>query len=112
MGNATPDHPWLKGVPAAETLAQTPQARQLLIAVNAPSQMSKPYAVAPEVPIDRVEALRYAFGQAVADPEFLAEVTRAQLALAPLIGSEVLAQATQVLDLPPEVLGKLKEILK
>ncbi len=112
MGSKTPDHPWLKGVPAAETLAKTSEAKQLLAAVNLPSEMSKPYAVAPEVPKDRVEALRQAFSKVVADKEFLSEAERAQLEVTPLSAQEVEARVSQILDTPPTVMAKLKEILK
>ena len=79
MGNRTPDHPWLQGVPAAENLATTAESRQLLATVNGPSQMSKPYAVAPEVPRERVEALRQALTAVAADAEFLGEAEKAKL---------------------------------
>ncbi|MBI4491902.1 MAG: hypothetical protein HY690_03815 [Chloroflexi bacterium] len=112
MGGKTPDHPWLKGVPAAETLAKTPEARQLLVAVNAPSEMSKPYAVAPEVPKERVQALRQAFAQVAADKDFQAEIEKAKLEVTYSAGPEVEARVKQVLDTPPAVADKLKTMLK
>ncbi len=112
MGSRTPDHPWLQGVPAAENLAPTQEGRQLLALVNGPSQMSKPYAVAPEVPRDRVEALRQALTAVTNDSEFLAEAEKAKLDVVPLTGAEVEEKVRQILDSPPTVVAKLKEILK
>lgn len=112
MGSKTPDHPWLKGVPTAESFAKTPEAKQLLAAINAPSEMSKPYAVGPEVPRDRVEALRNAFNKVVADPDFSAEVEKAQFQAIPLTAQEVETRVKQLFDTPPEVLSKLKEWTK
>jgi tripartite-type tricarboxylate transporter receptor subunit TctC len=112
MGNRTPDHPWLQGVPAAENLATTPENRQLLALVNVPAQMSKPYAVAPEVPHERAEALRQAFAAVAADAEFIAEAEKAKLDVVPLTGAEVEERVRVVLDAPPAVLAKLKEVLK
>ena len=60
MGDKTPDHPLLKRVPAAETLAKNEEAKQLLRAMHAPSQITNPYVVHPEAPKDRVQALRKA----------------------------------------------------
>src|SRR5918992_2686943 len=45
MGDKTPDHPLLKGVPAAESVAKTDDAKQLLRALHAPSQITNPYVV-------------------------------------------------------------------
>jgi tripartite-type tricarboxylate transporter receptor subunit TctC len=112
MGDRTPNHPWLQGVPAAETLAPTQEGRQLLALVNGPSQMSKPYAVAPEVPRERVEALRQALAAASADQELLAEAEKAKLDVVPLTGPEVEEKVRGVLDSPPAVVAKLKELLK
>ena len=112
MGNRTPDHPWLQGVPAAENLATTAESRQLLATVNGPSQMSKPYAVAPEVPRERVEALRQALAAVAADAEFLAEAEKAKLDVVPLTGAEVDEHVRAILDAPPAVVAKLKEVLK
>jgi hypothetical protein len=112
LGSKTPDHEWLKGVPTAESFAKTAEAKQLLAAINLPNEMSKPYALAPEVPRDRMEALRQAFNKTVADPEFLAETERAQFQVIPLTAQELEQRVKQLFDLPPEVLGKLKELTK
>jgi tripartite-type tricarboxylate transporter receptor subunit TctC len=112
MGNRTPEHPWLQGVPAAENLAATADSRQLLATVSGPSQMSKPYAVAPEVPRERVEALRQALAAVAADAEFLAEAEKAKLDVVPLTGAAVDEQVRTILDAPPAVVTKLKEVLK
>ena len=112
MGDTVPDHPWLKGVPAAESLAKTTEAKQLLAAVNAPSRMSKPYAVAPEVPADRVAALRQAFAKVAEDKEFMAEAAQASLDVQYKSGEEVSKIVSGVLNLPQPVLQKLQSILK
>jgi tripartite-type tricarboxylate transporter receptor subunit TctC len=81
MGGKTPDHPLLRGVPAAETVAKGDEAKQLLRAIHAPSQITNPYVVHPEVPNDRVEALRKAFWATFSDQEFLADARKARLSL-------------------------------
>ncbi|MGH7888059.1 MAG: Bug family tripartite tricarboxylate transporter substrate binding protein, partial [Candidatus Binatia bacterium] len=73
MGDRTPDHPRLKQVPAVETIAKNDEARQLLRAMHAPSQITNPYVVHPDVPKDRVAALRRAFTATFADAEFVAD---------------------------------------
>jgi tripartite-type tricarboxylate transporter receptor subunit TctC len=112
MGSQTPDHPWLKGVPAAVPLAQSEPDKQILRAVSAQGGMNLPYAVAPEVPKDRVEALRKAFTDTMADPQFKGDAEKAGFAVDPNSPEELNAIVEDVLAMPPATLNKLKEILK
>jgi tripartite-type tricarboxylate transporter receptor subunit TctC len=112
MGSKTPDHPLLKDVPAAETLAKSEEARLLLRAVHAPSDVSNPLAVAPEVPAERVAALRDALEKTWKDPEFLAEAQKIQMDVAPTRGEEASRVAQEILGLPSATLARLKAILK
>jgi tripartite-type tricarboxylate transporter receptor subunit TctC len=106
------DHPLLKGVPAAETLAPTEEVRQLLRAVDAPNLVAFPWAVAPGVPQERVEALRKALADTFGDPEFQAEAKRANLDPGLSTGDEVARHLQSVVQAPPGVLARLKEVLK
>lgn len=112
MGSETPDHPLLKGVPAAETLARTPQARQMLRLVAAPNQFTNAFAVAPGVPADRVAALRRALARTFADEQFLAEARQARLPVNPLSAEELSRGIAEVLSTPPDVLASLKAVLR
>ncbi|MBI3000376.1 MAG: hypothetical protein HYY46_18270 [Deltaproteobacteria bacterium] len=111
MGDKTPDHTLLKGVPPAESFAKTDEARQLLRAMHAPSQITNPYMVHPDVPKDRVEALRRAFWATFADPEFLADAKKTRIEFTPSSGERVTQVVQAVLSTPPEVLSKMKKIL-
>ncbi|MBI2087830.1 MAG: hypothetical protein HYT78_03690 [Deltaproteobacteria bacterium] len=112
MGDKTPDHPLLKGVPAAETLAKTEEARQLLRTMHAPSQIYVPYVVAPEVPKDRVEALRKAFWATYMNPEFQADAKKTGgIEFTPSSGEQVTKVVRDILSTPPAVLAKMKKIL-
>ena len=83
MGDRVPDHPRLKQVPAAEALAKSDEAKQLLRAMHAPSQITNPYVVHPQVPKDRVEVLRRAFSAVFADGEFLADAKKSRIEFPP-----------------------------
>jgi len=112
MGDKTPEHPLLRGVPAAETLAKTDEARQLLRAIHASSQITNPYVVHPEVPRDRVEALRKAFWATYTDPEFLADAKKTGgIEFTPSNGERVTQVVQAILSTPPAVLTKMKKIL-
>ncbi|HSK29908.1 MAG TPA: hypothetical protein VLA17_08095, partial [Candidatus Limnocylindria bacterium] len=111
MGERTPEHPLLKGVPAAESIAKSAEARQLLRAMHAPSQITNPYVVHPEVPKDRVEALRRAFWETFKDPEFLADTKKSKIEFTPSSGAQVTEVVQAILKTPPGVLERLRKVL-
>lgn len=111
MGDKTPDHPLMKGVPAAETLAKTEEAKLLLRAMHAPSEITNPYVVHPEVPRDRVEALRKGFSATFADPEFISDAKKSKIEFSPSSGERVTEVVQSILKAPPAILAKMKKIL-
>jgi tripartite-type tricarboxylate transporter receptor subunit TctC len=112
FGPRTPDNPWMRGVPTAESLAQNDRARQLIRAVHVASQVSKPFALAPEVPPDRVAALRKAYTAAFADPAFIEDARAAGLEVSPSDGEKVTKVMQDLLATPSETTNELKSILK
>jgi tripartite-type tricarboxylate transporter receptor subunit TctC len=111
MGDKTPEHPLLKGVPAAEVIAKTDDAKQLLRALHAPSQITNPYVVHPEAPKDRVEVLRKAFVAVFADAEFIADAKKSKIDFTPSNGEQVTQVVQAILSTPPAVLAKMRKIL-
>ena len=111
MGDRVPDHPRLKQVPAAEALAKSDEAKQLLRAMHAPSQITNPYVVHPQVPKPRVEALRRAFSAVFADGEFLADAKKSRIEFSPSSGEKVTQVVQSIMKTPPTVLAKMKTIL-
>jgi hypothetical protein len=110
MGSSTPEGPFMEGVPPAESLARTQEGRLLLSAVH-PYEMAKPYAVAPEVPKDRVAALRKAFADAAADPAFHEDAQTAKLTPSFTSGEDVARVAEQILSMPADLKAKLNDIM-
>lgn len=108
-----PQHPWFKaGVKTIPDVAKTREARLMIDAVVAPMAVAVPYAVAPEVPKDRVAALRQAFEKVIADKELMADAEKARFDAGPSNSQQVEARVKQVFDTPGEVLEKLKPIMK
>jgi tripartite-type tricarboxylate transporter receptor subunit TctC len=88
--------PRLKGVPSGLDLAHSDEARQALELFFARARIGRPFVVAPEVPADRVLALRQAFDATLQDPAFLADAQTQKLNVIPMTGqqiSEVIAKA-------------------
>jgi tripartite-type tricarboxylate transporter receptor subunit TctC len=65
----------------------------------------------PGVPQDRLKVLRDAFLKATSDPAFLADADKKQLEVEPIRGEELEALAKEVINQPPEVIERLKELL-
>jgi hypothetical protein len=67
--------------------------------------------VHPEVPKDRVEALRKAFWATFHDPEFLADAKKSKIEFTPSRGDQVTEIVQAILNTPQAVLAKMKKIL-
>lgn len=111
-GSKTPDNPFTRGVPAAETLAKTKEAKTLLRAIHLGFTIVIPFAMAPGVPNDRVQAMVTAFEKTFQDPEFVALSKKAKQTVGPMFGKQVQRAAEEMLDLPPALAKKLKVILQ
>ena len=76
-------------VPTAPELAKTPEARQAIEILLSQDILARPYWAPPNVPSDRVAALRTAFDRTAADPAFVADIEKQRLDLSPMSGAEV-----------------------
>lgn len=113
VADKVPDHPLLKGVPTAESLAKTAEAKQMLQVLQGPTQsLAFPFVVAPEVRKDRVAVLRAAFAATLADQEFRSEASKAKMEVDLVTGEEIERVVQKVMATPAPVLAKIKLILK
>ena len=77
-------HPELPDVPLVTDFAKTDEQRQILKMVFARQVMGRPFLAPPNVPADRVAALRAAFMATMKDKDFLDEATKADLEVNPV----------------------------
>jgi tripartite-type tricarboxylate transporter receptor subunit TctC len=102
--------PDLPNVPTVLSFAATEEQRQLMTyGLILPSKFSRPYFLAPEVPVDRVRALDAAFAKAIVEPELRQDADKSQLALDPLTGNQVKQLVSDFLTISPDLVGKLKK---
>jgi tripartite-type tricarboxylate transporter receptor subunit TctC len=66
----------------------------------------------PEVPADRVDALRRAFDQTVKDPGFLAEMEKLQTVVEPNSGEEVQEGVRQLIGTSPTIANMVLDAIK
>jgi tripartite-type tricarboxylate transporter receptor subunit TctC len=106
-------HPELNamGIPNAMAFAKTEDQRTMLELFFAQEVFGRPYVVAPEVPKERVEALRKAFLETLSDPDLMAEAKRANMEVNPVPGEEVQKLIAKVYAAPKDLIGKLKHTL-
>lgn len=78
--HAIPERP---DVPSVYDLAETAEQRAILSLFLGSDEMGQPIALPPDVPRDRVDAVRSGFAAMLEDREFLADAVRQNLALRP-----------------------------
>ncbi|GKY90111.1 Bug family tripartite tricarboxylate transporter substrate binding protein [Sinisalibacter aestuarii] len=106
---ANTPHPDLADVPLVAELADTDEQRAMLNFIVAPQEMGRPYIAPPGVPQDRVDALRQAFMDTMADPEFLAAATEAGLEITPSSGETLQEIVASVFATDPAIIAKVIE---
>jgi tripartite-type tricarboxylate transporter receptor subunit TctC len=105
-------HPDLPEVPLIVDLAKTDEQRQILKLIFARQPLGRPFLAPPGVPQDRVDTLRKAFMDTMADKDFLAEAEKAQLEITPIDGASLQKLVTEVYQTPPAIAHKAAEILR
>jgi tripartite-type tricarboxylate transporter receptor subunit TctC len=103
-------HPELPDVPTSAEMASTPEQATILRTVSSASEIGKFILTTPDVPADRVAALRKAFDAVIKDPEFLAEAAKLRIEVDPLSGAELQKIVHETQSIPPDVIEKVKKI--
>jgi tripartite-type tricarboxylate transporter receptor subunit TctC len=99
------------GVPLAVDFATSPENRKIMELIYSSETFGRPYLVAPDVPADRVAALRKAFMATMADKELLAEAQRIGLAIDPISGEDLQKLAAEIFATPVPFVEKVKDAL-
>src|SRR6202022_3101923 len=102
----------LPNVPLWSELGQTDEQRQILEILSGDVAVGRPILTAPEVPPDRVRALRRAFDDTVADPSFVEAVKQASMEFHPMGGEELQDVVGKIAGAAPKVIAMVKEAIK
>jgi tripartite-type tricarboxylate transporter receptor subunit TctC len=102
-----PDFP---GVPLAEELMPTPEAKRIMALFAAPGVVGRSFFAAPGVPPARIALLRQAFADMLADPAFLADAKRVGLALDPMSGAQLQERVRALLATPADLVAKADQV--
>lgn len=102
--------PDLPGVPTLVQLARNEDERKLLNFYSSYTTVGRSIITPPNVPTDRVKALRAAFDGAIKDPELVAEAEKAKMVLKELSGEQLTALINDVTSLEGALLERAKKI--
>lgn len=100
-----PDVPLLMELPEAEG------DKAALRLLSAPTTIGRPIFAPPDVPADRIAALRAAFDATMKDPAFIAEANKHKLDLQPISGRELQKIVEDIVATPQSVVQRLKTVL-
>ena len=99
-------------VPSVEDLARTPDERKVIELVVSGTRLGRPMATTPDVPEDRLAALRAAYRATMADPAFLAEAANLNLEVAPVYGEDMQKIVGEVMGTPKELAARARHLLE
>jgi tripartite-type tricarboxylate transporter receptor subunit TctC len=102
----------LADVPTAMELADNADAKAMLGAFAVKFKAAYPFVLPPDVPADRVEALRTAFSKTLDDPEFVAATGKAGFKLKPVSGPEIERLIQSTYKLPPPLTDGLRKLIE
>jgi tripartite-type tricarboxylate transporter receptor subunit TctC len=102
----------LGDVPTVIDVATEPAQQAVLRLVIARQTMARPYVTPPNLPPERLDALRKAFDETMADPQFLADARRMDIDVRPTTGREADALIAQVYATPSGVVKVASEFMK
>ncbi|HLH98336.1 MAG TPA: hypothetical protein VKW08_24775 [Xanthobacteraceae bacterium] len=105
-------NPELADVPLVMEMARTDADRQALELALARLEFGRPFFLPPNVPTDRVEALRRAFDATVKDPGFLADAEKSKIDVDPLTGEQVAALVAQVSRTPADTVARVRAAME
>jgi tripartite-type tricarboxylate transporter receptor subunit TctC len=103
--------PEIKDVPTVLELATSEADRALLRFYASKFSIARPLALPPDVPDDRVKALRAAFDATMKDPQYLEEAKRIGMDVNPLSGEEVERLVRNIQATPQDIIDRTREIL-
>ncbi len=104
-------HPELKDVPLMQELVKSDLHRQVMIFISADTAIARPIVTAPDVPAERLAALRRAFDAAMKDPALLKEAEQAQQDISPTAGAAAQKISNTIIGASAEVVAEAKSVL-
>lgn len=104
--------PDLPNVPTSVELATSPEDRTVMRAVMGAAEIGKAFFTTPEVPADRVAALRRSFDAMIRDQAFVEDVRKVHGDIEPMTGEAMQALIAELDAFPQAVIDRVKVLYK
>jgi tripartite-type tricarboxylate transporter receptor subunit TctC len=98
-------------IPSVQELARNDEDRQVIALIISGDALGKPLAMTPNVPPERVKALRDAFDATVKDPEFIKAAVAARIDVNPIRGVALQSTVNKVLATPKHLVERARSII-
>jgi tripartite-type tricarboxylate transporter receptor subunit TctC len=98
-------------IPSVQELARNDEDRQVIALIISGDALGKPLALTPNVPPERVKALRDAFDATVKDPEFIKAAAAARIEVNPIRGEALQGTVNKVLATPKHLVERARSII-
>jgi tripartite-type tricarboxylate transporter receptor subunit TctC len=99
-------------VPTVFAYAKTEEQRQILEVHASSLELGRPFLAPPNVPRERVAALRQAFDRTMTDDAFLAEAKQTNLKVEVKSGAAIAASIRMIAELPGELVAKAAQMTR
>ncbi len=100
----------LPNVPRLSDLVTDPEGKKVLRFIEVSEAVSMGFWVHPDVPKDRLAALRKAFMDTMADPAFLADAKKRRAPVSPIAGEKLQKIVAAGLNVSPALVKKMKTV--
>ena len=111
LAHSGSNNPDLKNLPTIQSLAPREEDRKVMDLVLSGDRLGRPLAFPPDVPQERLEALRRAFDAVVKDPAFRDEAIKLGYDIEPVGGAQLQAEVNQILSAPAAIKERARPII-
>lgn len=101
----------LPGVPLLTDLASNDDQRAVLEFITKGFAVGRPIATTPNVPRERLMALRQAFADTLKDADFLADAKKIGAEIDPIFGDQIEKMMDEVINASPAIKEKVKAVM-
>ncbi len=104
--------PDLPNTPFIMDYAKSERDKQAMELLMAPQAFAWPFVTPPDVPADRVAALRRAFDATMKDPAFIADAKKIDIEVDAMTGEEMQKLITRILTFDKSVIARAQDLVK
>lgn len=104
-------HPVFGKAPVAYDLAKDDEQRRVMRIVFGTTELSRPVVAPPNVPPERVAAMRDAFWKALRSPEAIADAKRTKLIIDPLDWKKTTDELHEIMTMPTSIVDRARTVM-